>query len=51
MPVACVPNLGRFTREVPSSGGYMSTAQTTPSEKSVQGLAVPHMGDVVTIRF
>lgn len=28
----------------------MSIAKTTPSEKSVQSLAAPHMGDFVTIR-
>lgn len=29
MLVACVPNLGRFTREAPSCGDYMPTAKTT----------------------
>jgi len=29
----------------------MSTAKTTPSKKSMQGLAAQHMGNFVTIRF
>ncbi|MDP9812961.1 hypothetical protein J2W42_005832 [Rhizobium tibeticum] len=48
MPVACVPNLGRFPRSPIIRRLHVDREDDTPC---VQGLGGPHMVDFVTIRF